>query len=524
MRISSGGSAPAGTYRRHRRLADRERPGLIEHQRGAPGQAFQYAAAFHHHPAPRRRGQPGHQGHRRGQDKRARRGHHQDGDRPRGAAQGPSGPGHGQGQRQEPHRVPVGEPDERRLGAFRLGDQADDPGVGAASRVGGGTQVERGARVKRPAADAVPGPVLGRPGLAGERGLVQDRHPRGHRAIHREHVAGCHQQQVAGSDLLQWHRLEGSAAVPPGGPGCPGQQGVQVMPGPLGRPCLQRAPAGEHDADHCGREQFADRHRTGQRQQRDNVYADASAAEAVDRGPQRVTEPAGRGRQPGHVRDRVRPGQARQPAHSQTRCGGGQQHQRRSPAQPRPDVMDRSLHHPPSLQPSRREETGPEGPAVRDLRTSAGTSACRIRRDQSGAGRRRPARVSRRPVCCQRSVHDLASLQYQRTSAHASPPSGTSRPIGSAMPHREHCATSNGRRRLASCAAAGESAGATRGVTGSCSGSLASDLVTTDEAGGAMVPPRGTLVTGRPAFVCRTQDNRLATLMRQARSYQARSW
>ena len=42
----------------------------------------------------------------------------------------------------------------------------------------------------------------------------------------------------------------------------------------------------------------------------------------------------------------------------------------------------------------------------------------------------------RAPV--QRSVQDLASLQYQWTSSHASPPSGTSRPSGSAMPHREH--------------------------------------------------------------------------------------
>ena len=38
----------------------------------------------------------------------------------------------------------------------------------------------------------------------------------------------------------------------------------------------------------------------------------------------------------------------------------------------------------------------------------------------------------------QRSVHDMASLQYQRLSAHAGPPSGTNRPSGSAMPHMEH--------------------------------------------------------------------------------------
>jgi hypothetical protein len=47
----------------------------------------------------------------------------------------------------------------------------------------------------------------------------------------------------------------------------------------------------------------------------------------------------------------------------------------------------------------------------------------------------------------QRSVHDLASLQYQRMSAHAGPPSGTSRPSGSAVPHRVHWAISSGRSR-----------------------------------------------------------------------------
>ncbi len=45
----------------------------------------------------------------------------------------------------------------------------------------------------------------------------------------------------------------------------------------------------------------------------------------------------------------------------------------------------------------------------------------------------------------QRSVHDLASLQYQRMSAHAWPPSGTSKARGSAMPHMAHSAASSGR-------------------------------------------------------------------------------
>ena len=56
----------------------------------------------------------------------------------------------------------------------------------------------------------------------------------------------------------------------------------------------------------------------------------------------------------------------------------------------------------------------------------------------------------------QRSVHDLASLQYQRMSAQAWPPSGTIRPVGSAIPHSEHWADGKGRCRSSRCVAIDE--------------------------------------------------------------------
>ena len=56
-----------------------------------------------------------------------------------------------------------------------------------------------------------------------------------------------------------------------------------------------------------------------------------------------------------------------------------------------------------------------------------------------------------------RSVHDLASLQYQRMSAQAWPPSGTIRPVGSAIPHSEHWADGKGRCRSSRCVAIDES-------------------------------------------------------------------
>ena len=60
---------------------------------------------------------------------------------------------------------------------------------------------------------------------------------------------------------------------------------------------------------------------------------------------------------------------------------------------------------------------------------------------------------SRGRLAVQRSVHALASLQYQRMSTHAWPPSGTIRPVGSAIPHNEHWADGKGRFRSSRCVA-----------------------------------------------------------------------
>jgi hypothetical protein len=83
--------------------------------------------------------------------------------------------------------------------------------------------------------------------------------------------------------------------------------------------------------------------------------------------------------------------------------------------------------------------------------------------ESSGAGLGSPTEgiEARRPVpgslAVQRSVHDLASLQYQRMSAQAWPPSGTSRPVGSPIPHNEHWADGKERLRSSRCVAIDES-------------------------------------------------------------------
>jgi hypothetical protein len=138
----------------------------------------------------------------------------------------------------------------------------------------------------------------------------------------------------------------------------------------------------------------------------------------------------------------------------------------------------------------------------------------------NGAGRRAGAgRDWGGRAAIQRSVHDLTSLQYQRTPSHELPPSGTSRPSGRAAPHREHSATSNGRRRFPPSPVGDGSTGTGRGFTGTCSGCLTWGIATIDETCGAMTPPRGTGHEAAPVLVSRGQDGRLATFIRQARSY-----
>jgi hypothetical protein len=136
-------------------------------------------------------------------------------------------------------------------------------------------------------------------------------------------------------------------------------------------------------------------------------------------------------------------------------------------------------------------------------RSSPGTSAGAP--DGAGGGgaaaRAWPNGVGRRAggdgrAVTQRSVHDLTSLQYQRTPSHELPPSGISRPSGRAAPHKEHSATSNGRRRFPPSPVGDGSAGTDRGSTGNCSGCLTWGIATIDETCGAMTPPRG---TGREA-------------------------
>ena len=107
---------------------------------------------------PRRaaREMPGHDRDGRRQDQRARRRDHEHGERAdRVAGDEPRGAGDHERDRDEDHRVPVRDADERRLLPLRLLDQPHDAGVRA---LGGGrdrAEVDGATRVHRAGADLV---------------------------------------------------------------------------------------------------------------------------------------------------------------------------------------------------------------------------------------------------------------------------------------------------------------------------------------------------------------------------------
>src|SRR5262249_42564640 len=96
-----------------------------------------------------------------------------------------------------------------------------------------------------------------------------------------------------------------------------------------------------------------------------------------------------------------------------------------------------------------RPESRAGGPATSRRPTSRPPAACVTQGPGQGAGRPREAAPAARPAAAsaarawrraevQRSVHARASLQYHRTSPHASPPSGTIWARCRWIPHIQH--------------------------------------------------------------------------------------
>ena len=104
------------------------------------------------------------------------------------------------------------------------------------------------------------------------------------------------------------------------------------------------------------------------------------------------------------------------------------------------------------------------------LSSSVGTGSSADTESNAAPGLGSPTEEieARRPVpgslAVQRSVHDLAFLQYHRMSAQACPPSGTIRSSGNAMPHSEHWVDCDGRGWSLRCLAIGAPIRESRGA------------------------------------------------------------
>ena len=248
--------------------------GWRKHGRSATsGLALQHAAAFDDHAAAGGDRQPRHQGDRGSQDERARGGHDQDRHCPLSPGDCPCGSGRGQAYQQEPQRVPVGQPDERGLRLLCLRYQADDPGVGAVGGPGRSQQIKWPPRIHHAAAHRLTLRPLDGKRLAGQRRLIQDRRAAGHRAVNRNNLARCHQQQVTWDNRVQRHGLQSAAPVTACDSGRPLQQSLQVAAGAPGSPRFQRPPAGHHHADHRSSQVLPDSQRASKSQQRDHIHA-----------------------------------------------------------------------------------------------------------------------------------------------------------------------------------------------------------------------------------------------------------
>ena len=107
--------------------------------------------------------------------------------------------------------------------------------------------------------------------------------------------------------------------------------------------------------------------------------------------------------------------------------------------------------------PSNSAGTGPDAPP--GLRPAAGAGLLGAIGAVGGArlGGVGAMCACRGRLAVHRSVHALESWQYQRMSAQAWPPSGTSRPVGSAIPHNEHWADGKEWLRSSRCVAIDES-------------------------------------------------------------------
>ncbi|GIV00565.1 MAG: hypothetical protein KatS3mg014_2180 [Actinomycetota bacterium] len=312
VRIELAEGLDVGDLRRPRR----EGAGLVEQEHGAPGEGLEGPAALHDDPALRGPGDPRHDGDGDREDHRTGRRDHEHRERPhRIAGEPPRRARDRQGRGDEPQRVPVGEPHERRLLRLRLLHEADDARVRALGGGRAGPQVEGGTRVHRAAADLVPSLAHDRHGLARQGRLVQDARLRGEDPVHRHDLPGLHEQQVPGRHVLHRHVVEPAVPVPMGEARRALEERGELALGPTLREVLEGPAARQHQGQHRPRLVLAEGEGPDHREERDQVDARPTPAELLHRGPEQREHPRHRGRAERHVGGVVVAADPQRPAH-----------------------------------------------------------------------------------------------------------------------------------------------------------------------------------------------------------------
>ena len=181
---------------------------------------------------------------------------------------------------EEGEGVAVREPHERRVVRRCCLDQPHDAGVGRVVGSRAGQQVERTASVHGTAPHGLADRSLDRQRLAGDRAVVDDRDACMNGAVHRDHLARLHEQQVTDGHLIQRRIRELGPDVSVSDLRRTTQQHVQIPFSPTRRPRLEAAPSRQHHRDHGAREVLAHHECAEQREQGDGIDAKSSMTAA----------------------------------------------------------------------------------------------------------------------------------------------------------------------------------------------------------------------------------------------------
>ncbi len=172
-------------------VAVRDGSGLVQGDGADAGQGLHHPTRLHDHPVGGRPAHAREEGHRGGDQQRARRGHHQHLGEADGVARtGTSEAGDAQRDQGERHGVAVGEPDDRRLARRGGLHEVDDLLVLAVSGRDAGPHQGDALLADRARKHLIARAVLDRQWLAGDRRLVEGGRLALEQAVHRDHLTG----------------------------------------------------------------------------------------------------------------------------------------------------------------------------------------------------------------------------------------------------------------------------------------------------------------------------------------------